>query len=172
MTRLVILSLVYAALAHSCSRNTNGQDRPADGGSRATPKAKENGPIAMDRWEQTIPESVLKECIAGNGLVALVKVDSVEITAAGTRGESTYIKATIQQFLLGKSADEQEFWRNTSGGNKVLKQGQSYIVALSGRGEGHQIPNVLMGFVPVVPATSSAAVERHRAAIARLRDAP
>lgn len=164
-TAVMLLVLVTAAsLLLDCKK-----DKPAqvEAVGSDMPTAEQPGATAMTEKETLIADVLLSRCIESKGAVVLVQVDRVEIKAKGTRSESAWFKATVNQTVYGAPEPRIEFWCTTSKGKTVLTEGRTYIVAVSGSGE-NWVPGTMMDYVPVRPGKEDATVNEHKLAVQRL----
>ncbi len=107
----------------------------------------------------------IKEALTSGATIALVKTESTEVEAPGTRGHRTFYKLTIVTNLTGQLTGAVEAVRY---GAPVLQKGQEAIVVLSPDSNGeHPLPACV-----VVPAgKQTETVKAHAERIEKLKAA-
>ena len=165
---LLLVFVVAAGLSLDCKK-----EKPAQAEAAANPKpaAEQPGATPMADKESRIADTLLSRCIESKGVVVLVQVDHAEIRSPGTRGESAWFQAAVKRSVYGEPEQRIEFWCYTRQGDPVLAVGRTYLVAISGAGEGF-VPNTMMGHVAVAPSEEDVTVKAHEDAVHRLSASP
>lgn len=109
-----------------------------------------------------LTDQEIKDALRDGAIIALVKVESTEVQAPGTRGHQTFYKLKISQCLLGQlsgTVDAQRY------GAPVVQKGQEAIVVLDAANDEHR----LQAFVLVPDGKQTEVVRAHNERIEKLK---
>lgn len=171
MIRAAVLFLILVAAAGLSLDCRKKKSARVEATGSAMAAAERPGATTMAETKSRIADTLLARCIESKGVVVLVQIDRAEIRSPGTRGESASFQATVKRSVYGTPKQSVEFWCYTSSGDTVLLAGKTYLVAISGSGEGF-VPGTMMGHVPVAPGEEDATVTTHEEAVHRLSASP
>jgi len=125
----------------------------------------------MDQQIKVIGDNELRTCLESGGAVALVRVETAEVTHPGTRSEMVTIGTSVKQSIHGEAGEKVELRRYTKDGDTVLTIGKSYVVA-GGKSTRWAPAYALVGFIEVSPRDEQESVEAHKKAVERLLGSP
>jgi hypothetical protein len=126
---------------------------------------------AVERQEpvKVLSAATLREMVAENGSVAIVRARATTITHRGTRGEAIWIEAEVIESLRGSQTGTIRMRGFTSKRDSRLDDGRLYVVALI-PGAGDAL--LLTDFEDVPERGVAESVEKHRKALAEIGGAP
>ena len=113
---------------------------------------------------ETVPEESLRECLAEDGRLALVRVLRLEPFNQGTRGSRVDIHVEVERTLHGELPRQVYFWVWAA---PNLKPGHRLILAARPPYEGTTEVEQI-AFVEVPEGMSEEAVQAHQQALAKL----
>lgn len=119
----------------------------------------------MKKQAQVIDESLLQQCLAGGGSVALARVARLEPIYPGTRGAKVIIHLEIEQQLHGKLPGQVNYW--VYGGLEQVKMPPRLMIAVYPPYEGTDEVEMIAS-VAVPEGSEAESVQAHQQVLAKL----